>query len=97
LAYGVKQDKKENILVLDIGGGTFDITLMEYRDEVCQVLGIGGASQLGGLDFDKQLVKHILENFKMSNGIDLGTDPIALQQIHINAEKAKVDLSSVNE
>jgi molecular chaperone DnaK len=97
LAYGVNREKKENILVLDIGGGTFDITLMEYQDEVCQVLCIGGSSQLGGLDFDKQLVKHILETFKMSNGIDLSADPIALQQIHINAEKAKVDLSSINE
>jgi molecular chaperone DnaK len=97
LAYGVNREKKENILVLDIGGGTFDITLMEYQNEVCQVLCIGGSSQLGGLDFDQQLVKHILETFKVSSGIDLSTDPIALQQIHINAEKAKVDISSVNE
>lgn len=97
LAYGVNREEKENILVLDIGGGTFDITLMAYQDEVCQVLCIGGSSQLGGLDFDKQMVTHILETFKMSSGIDLSADPIALQQIHINAEKAKVDLSSVNE
>lgn len=98
LAYGISHpQKKRNIMVLDIGGGTFDITLMEYREDVYQVLSIGGSTRLGGLDFDQRLVQHILDAFKATNGIDLTNDPVALQQIHISAEKAKVDLSSVHE
>lgn len=98
LAYGVSHpEKNTNVMVLDIGGGTFDITLMEYRDDVYQVLGIGGSTRLGGLDFDQRLVEHILDTFKTTSDIELTNDPIALQQIYISAEKAKVDLSSVNE
>jgi molecular chaperone DnaK len=97
LAYSSELDKQEHILVLDIGGGTFDITLMEYEDKVCRVLSSGGTSTLGGVDFDSRLVDFILRTFQESSGLDLSNDPLALQQIQINAEKAKVDLSTVNE
>ncbi|PKM75812.1 MAG: molecular chaperone DnaK [Firmicutes bacterium HGW-Firmicutes-15] len=97
LAYSSELDKQEHILVLDIGGGTFDITLMEYDDKVCRVLSSGGSSTLGGVDFDSRLVENILRTFQETTGIDLSGDLLALQQIQINAEKAKVDLSTVNE
>jgi len=97
LAYSSELEQKEHIMVLDIGGGTFDITLMEYADQVCRVIGSGGSTSLGGIDFDNRLRQYILGTFQESCEIDLSGDPIALQQIQINAEKAKVDLSSVNE
>jgi molecular chaperone DnaK len=97
LAYSSELDKQEHILVLDIGGGTFDITLMEYDEKVCRVLSSGGSSKLGGVDFDSRLVENILRTFQENSGIDLSGDPLALQQIQINAEKAKVDLSTVKE
>ncbi len=97
LAYGAKLEKKENILVLDIGGGTFDITLMAYEEDLCQVICSGGSSHLGGIDFDQRIAQQILENFQVTQGIDLSSDTVALQQILINAEKAKVDLSTINE
>jgi len=98
LAYGLSHPgHAQKIMVLDIGGGTFDITLMEYCDDIYKVIGTGGSNRLGGMDFDRRLVEYILETFKATGGPDLTNDPIALQQIHISAEKAKVDLSSVNE
>jgi len=97
LACGIKLDGRQNVLVLDIGGGTFDITLMEYEEESCRVIGSGGSTNLGGLDFDGRMVTHVLDYFRLSTGIDLSHDPIAMQQVHISVEKAKVDLSNVNE
>ncbi len=97
LAYASELEQEEHILVLDIGGGTFDITLMEYEQGICRVKATGGSTSLGGIDFDQRLVIHILDTFKQQTGIDLQGDPVALQQILIQAEKAKVDLSTVNE
>lgn len=97
LAYGVQLDKNENVLVLDIGGGTFDITLMAYEEDVCRVICSGGSSHLGGIDFDQRMAREILKNFQETHGINLSSDPVALQQILISAEKAKIDLSTVNE
>lgn len=97
LAYASKLADKEHILVLDIGGGTFDITLMDYLEGVCRVVSTGGSSALGGIDFDKKLLQHIHNGFKESNGLDLINDRVAMQQIQINAEKAKIDLSTVKE
>lgn len=97
LAYGIKSESNRHVLVLDIGGGTFDITLMEYEQGACRVIGVGGSTTLGGIDFDNRLVEHILETFRQTSGIDLSGDKVALQQIQINAEKAKIDLSTVNE
>ncbi|NLW91469.1 MAG: Hsp70 family protein [Syntrophomonadaceae bacterium] len=97
LASGLKLDARQNVLVLDIGGGTFDITLMEYQEDSCRVIGSGGSTSLGGLDFDCRIVAHVLESFRLATGIDLNQDPIAMQQVHISVEKAKVDLSNINE
>lgn len=97
LASGLKFDRQQNVMVLDIGGGTFDITLMEYQEDSCRVIGSGGSTSLGGIDFDSRIVVHVLEGFRLSNGIDLNQDPIAMQQVHISVEKAKVDLSNINE
>jgi molecular chaperone DnaK len=97
LAYGAELDRKEHILVLDIGGGTFDITLMENEENICRVVCTGGSTTLGGIDFDNRLAAYILKTFKATTGIDMESDPVALQQIQINAEKAKIDLSSVND
>ncbi|NSW83730.1 MAG: Hsp70 family protein [Syntrophothermus sp.] len=97
LAYGLQSGEKEHVLVLDIGGGTFDITLMENDGGTCQVVAVGGCTTLGGIDFDNRLIKHILETFKQTHGIDLAADKVACQQVQIHAERAKVDLSTVNE
>lgn len=97
LAYGANLDHSAHILVLDIGGGTFDITLMEHSDNICQVVCTGGSTTLGGVDFDNRLAQYILTNFMETTGLDLINDPVARQQIQINAEKAKIDLSTINE
>jgi molecular chaperone DnaK len=97
LAYGMQSGDQEKVLVLDIGGGTFDITLMEYQEGIYRVMCTGGSTALGGLDFDERLVQHVLSTFEETSGIDLSQDRVALQQIQINAEKAKIDLSTVNE
>ncbi|MGI5920899.1 MAG: Hsp70 family protein [Syntrophomonadaceae bacterium] len=97
LAYGSILERQEHTLVLDLGGGTFDITLMEHEDKVCRVICTGGSTLLGGVDFDNRLAGYILRTFMETTGIDLSTDPVAMQQIQINAEKAKIDLSTVND
>lgn len=97
LAYAAELNREEKILVLDIGGGTFDITIMEYQSGICRVLATGGSTALGGVDFDQRLVEHILNTFEQQTGVRLDGDPVALQQVLIQAEKAKVDLSTVNE
>jgi len=97
LAYGFESSQNQHVLVLDIGGGTFDITLMEYQDNTCSVICSGGSTTLGGIDFDNRLAEHILKTFRETQGIDLANDLIARQQIQINAEKVKMDLSTINE
>jgi len=94
LTYGLGQKTGAQLLVIDLGGGTFDITLMEYQDKVFRVRGVGGSTAIGGTDFDHKIVDHIQTEFLAVNGFDLRQDKIALQQLVIHAEKAKIDLSS---
>jgi len=95
LTYGYDKKEDGNFLVLDMGGGTLDITLMECKDKVFRVRGVGGSTSIGGNNFDQAIIQFILEDFKKINSIDLSQDRIASQQVAINAEKAKKDLSSV--
>ena len=97
LAYGLDKNKNESILVFDLGGGTFDVSLLEVGDGVFEVLATAGDTQLGGDNFDNAIVNYLLENFKEKEGIDLTKDKQALQRIREAAEKAKVELSSVPE
>ncbi|NUU96908.1 Hsp70 family protein [Marinitoga sp. 1138] len=97
LAYGVNLNEEKQILVLDLGGGTFDITLMNINNGIFEVINTGGSTHIGGADFDEIIAKWILEKVYEEHNIDLSTDTIALQQIYNNAEKAKMDLSSVDE
>jgi molecular chaperone DnaK len=96
LAYGLGRDTEERIAVYDLGGGTFDISILELGDGVVEVLATAGDTFLGGEDFDRRLVEHILQEFKDSEGIDLSTDLMALQRLKDAAEKAKCDLSTLN-
>ena len=96
LAYGLdKTDKDEKILVYDLGGGTFDVSILELGDGVFQVLSTNGDTHLGGDDFDKAIMNWLIENFKKDNGIDLSQDKMAMQRLKDAAEKAKKDLSGV--
>ena len=96
LAYGLdKTDKEEKILVFDLGGGTFDVSILELGDGVFDVLATAGDNKLGGDDFDQKIIDHMGEEFKKENGIDLSTDKMALQRLKDAAEKAKKDLSGV--
>jgi len=94
LAYGLEKKKNEKIAVFDLGGGTFDISILEIGDGVFEVKSTNGDTHLGGDDFDEVLIDHIAEDFKASNGIDLRNDKMALQRLKEAAEKAKVELSS---
>ncbi|EGC21890.1 chaperone protein DnaK [Streptococcus sanguinis SK353] len=96
LAYGLdKQDKEEKILVFDLGGGTFDVSILELGDGVFDVLATAGDNKLGGDDFDQKIIDHMVAEFKKENGIDLSNDKMALQRLKDAAEKAKKDLSGV--
>ena len=97
LAYGLDKKKNETILVFDLGGGTFDVSILEVGDGVFEVKSTSGDTHLGGDDFDKVLVDWLADEFKKSHGIDLRTDKQALQRLTEAAEKAKVELSSVME
>lgn len=98
LAYGLdKSDKDEKILVYDLGGGTFDVSILELGDGVFQVLSTNGDTHLGGDDFDQKIIDWLVEGFKEENGIDLSKDKMALQRLKNAAEKAKKDLSGVSE
>ena len=94
LAYGLDKKKDEVIAVYDLGGGTFDITILELGDGVFEVKSTNGDTHLGGDDFDQKIIDHLASEFKNENGIDLKTDPIALQRLKEAAEKAKIELSS---
>ena len=97
LTYGFSKTEGGRLLVLDLGGGTFDITLMEYADNIFRVRGVGGSTSIGGTNFDMAIVEHILREFQSLYGFDLRQDRIAYQQLVIHAEKAKIDLSSTDE
>ncbi|SDL95702.1 molecular chaperone DnaK [Corynebacterium mycetoides] len=95
LAYGLeKADKEQTILVFDLGGGTFDVSLLEIGDGVVEVLATAGDNELGGDDWDQRIVDWLVDKFKAQNGIDLTKDKMALQRLREAAEKAKIELSS---
>ena len=97
LAYGLDKKSNETILVFDLGGGTFDVSILEVGDGVFEVLATSGDTHLGGDDFDKKIVDYIAEDFKGKEGIDLRKDKQALQRLTEAAEKAKIELSSVSQ
>jgi molecular chaperone DnaK len=93
LAYGMETKKEEKVAVYDLGGGTFDISILDISQGVVEVLSTNGDTHLGGDDFDKRIVDWILDRFKKEEGIDLSKDPMAMQRLREAAEKAKVELS----
>ena len=95
LAYGVDKDSEQKVMVYDLGGGTFDVSIIEMGDGVQEVLATAGNNRLGGDDFDKRVMDYIVNDFKAQNGIDLSGDKMAMQRIKEAAEKAKIDLSGV--
>ena len=97
LAYGLDKKGHESVLVFDLGGGTFDVSILDVGDGVVEVRATAGDTHLGGDDFDRRLVDHLAEQFKIENGIDLRNDPQALQRLYEAAEKAKTELSSVTQ
>jgi molecular chaperone DnaK len=95
LAYGLdKGDKEQTILVFDLGGGTFDVSLLEIGEGVVEVKATNGDNNLGGDDWDQALVDHLVKTFAAKNGIDLTKDKMAMQRVREAAEKAKIELSS---
>ena len=98
LAYGLeKADNEQTILVFDLGGGTFDVSLLEIGDGVVEVLATAGDNELGGDDWDQRIVDWLVEKFKSQHGIDLTKDKMALQRLRESAEKAKIELSSAQQ
>ena len=97
LAYGLDKKSNERILVFDLGGGTFDVSVLEVGDGVFEVLSTSGDTHLGGDDFDKVIVDHLADSFKSNEGIDLRQDKQALQRLTEAAEKAKIELSSATQ
>ncbi len=97
LAYGIGKRLDERVLVFDLGGGTFDVSIIEIRDRVFEVKATGGDIFLGGIDFDNAIIAHVLEDFRKKHGIDLSSDPVAMQRIKDLAERTKIDLSSRTE
>ena len=95
LAYGIDKTDDHTILVYDLGGGTFDVSILELGDGVFEVKATNGDTHLGGDDFDKRIVDWMVDDFKAKNGIDLSTDKMALQRLREAAEKAKIELSSM--
>jgi molecular chaperone DnaK len=97
LAYGLDKKKNEKILVFDLGGGTFDVSVLDVGDGVFEVLSINGNTHLGGDDFDEELINYVAEEFRKQEGIDLRKDPMALQRLKEACEKAKIELSNAME
>ncbi|ANC77928.1 molecular chaperone DnaK [Fictibacillus phosphorivorans] len=95
LAYGLEKDEDQTILVFDLGGGTFDVSILELGDGFFEVKATSGDNKLGGDDFDQVIIDHLVSEFKKENGIDLSQDKMALQRLKDAAEKAKKDLSGV--
>ena len=96
LAYGLEKCEDHTILIYDLGGGTFDVSILELGDGVFEVVSTAGDSRLGGDDFDQKIIDHLVAEFKKENGIDLAQDKMALQRLKDAAEKAKKDLSGVS-
>ena len=94
LAYGLDNEKEQKVMVYDLGGGTFDVSIIEIGDGVIEVLATNGNNRLGGDDFDEKISRYIIEEFKKQEGIDLSGDKMAMQRIREAAEKAKIELSS---
>ncbi len=98
LAYGMdKEDKDQKIMVYDLGGGTFDVSILDIGDGVFEVLATSGNNRLGGDDFDNKIIDYLVDEFKKSNGIDLKTDKMAMQRLKEAAEKAKIELSGMQQ
>ena len=97
LAYGIDKDNDQKVMVYDLGGGTFDVSIIEMGDGVQEVLATAGNNKLGGDDFDKRVMDWIVAGFKAENGIDLSGDKMAMQRIKEAAEKAKIDLSGMTQ
>ncbi|MGH8873043.1 MAG: molecular chaperone DnaK [Acidimicrobiia bacterium] len=97
LAYGLDKESDQTILVFDLGGGTFDVSLLEIGDGVFEVKATSGDTQLGGDDWDQKVMDWLIEGFKNDHGVDLGKDRMALQRLKEAAEKAKIELSTVSE
>jgi molecular chaperone DnaK len=97
MAYGIGKKLHERVLVYDLGGGTFDVSIIDIRDRVFEVKATGGDIFLGGLDFDNAMIRHALDEFRKKHGIDLSGDPVAMQRIKDLAERTKIDLSSRQE
>ena len=95
LAYGVDKEQEQKVMVYDLGGGTFDVSILEIGDGVFEVLATGGNTRLGGDDFDNRIIDWLAEEFKKDNGIDLRKDKVTMQRLKEAAEKAKIELSSV--
>ena len=97
LAYGLDKDEDETVLVFDLGGGTFDVSILDLSDGTFEVLATNGDTHLGGDDFDKKIMDWMVESFKKENGIDLSQDKMAAQRLKEAAEKAKIELSSMTQ
>ncbi|WNG37501.1 Hsp70 family protein [Archangium violaceum] len=97
LAYGAGKGVNKTVLVYDLGGGTFDVSIIAIRDRVFEVKATGGDVFLGGIDFDNAIIHHVLKDFASKTGIDLATDPVAMQRIKDLAERTKIDLSARDE
>ena len=95
LAYGLDKENDQKIMVYDLGGGTFDVSVLEIGDGVIEVLATAGNNRLGGDDFDQCIVDYMVKEFKASNGVDLSADKVAMQRLREAAEKAKIELSGV--
>jgi molecular chaperone DnaK len=97
LAYGFGKKKDEKIVVFDFGGGTFDVSVLEVGDDVIEVKSTDGDSHMGGKDIDQKIIQWIIDEFKKQTAIDLAKDPLALQRLYEESEKAKIELSTSNE
>ena len=95
LAYGIDKEAEQKIMVYDLGGGTFDVSILDIGDGVIEVLATNGNTHLGGDDFDECIMKYLVSEFKKTEGIDLSNDKVAMQRLKEAAEKAKIELSGV--
>ena len=97
LAYGLEKDIDQKIMIYDLGGGTFDVSILDIGDGVFEVLATSGNNRLGGDDFDERIIKYLVDEFKKQEGVDLSTDSMAMQRLKEAAEKAKIELSAVTQ
>ena len=95
LAYGLDKEQEQKIMVYDLGGGTFDVSILEIGDGIIEVLATAGDTRLGGDDFDQRIMNHLVAEFKLAEGIDLSNDRVAMQRLKEAAEKAKIELSGM--